>query len=69
MNALPQTYLVTYILNDDSERRVRRVRVSISEGYSTVESIPRILAVKHYSTNNDEAVAKINVMHTLLEEN
>ena len=61
-------YRVVYILTDDTDQRIRSANVRITEGYTTVDSIPKILAVKHYSSNEPEHVAKINIMHAIAYE-
>jgi hypothetical protein len=56
------TLRTVYSLAD--ENHMRAARVNVTDGYTTVLDVPRILAVKHYSTNNAAAVAKVSVHHT-----
>lgn len=61
---LPYTttrYAVTYRIATDETPKMRDAVVNISEGYTTFESIPKILAVKHFSSNEPEAVAKVHI--------
>jgi hypothetical protein len=57
-----RTLTVAYSL--DGENKLREASVAITDGYSTVADIPRILAVKHYSSNEPFHIAKVNVFHT-----
>lgn len=74
MNALTETRIVTYYLTEQPAgsklpaEAIRRIRVSITEGYSTEQDIPKILAVKHFSSNEPAALAKVVVVHIHREE-
>jgi hypothetical protein len=48
----------------DGENQMRAARVNVTDGYTTVLDVPKILAVRHYSSNAPFQVAKVNVHHT-----
>ena len=55
-----QTVHVTYRLSTDRESTQRISPVLLIDGYSNEDSVPAILAVKHFSTNE-----RANEVHVL----